>query len=297
MKKNITYTTHGAKHTNPKDNTASYTKMPFNEKNFYKDDEAFASGNGVCYIPDKNDYQYTREDLLAMCANNTAFTEFIYGLLAGETPRELIDSVSFQPHDIERLHLNPFKVENLYLLPQPERGTITDSLLLPSGVEVLSGRIRNITVSIVTQGHVNISWKEENYRLRQDFPDDLVEVIRAGKLGEHPDAEVLENNWYEMIVYVDGKVVHSDVIDMDLNDETPFTAKAFIRDTANDFLKPQKGDIIRITKMDDKNGTDWQAKSMNGAIGYVRLVDSAGQLHGSWGGLAILPEIDHFMKL
>ena len=57
------------------------------------------------------------------------------------------------------------------------------------------------------------------------------------------------------------------------------------------------GDRIKIIHMDDKNGTDRQAQKLNGKEGVVNHIDSIGQLHGTWGGLAVIPEIDEFVKL
>lgn len=39
------------------------------------------------------------------------------------------------------------------------------------------------------------------------------------------------------------------------------------------------------------------SKHYNGKIGKVQMIDSQGQLHGDWGGLAICPEIDTFVVL
>ena len=52
------------------------------------------------------------------------------------------------------------------------------------------------------------------------------------------------------------------------------------------------GQKIRIINMDDNNGQDVQAHEYNGRVGIIRLIDDIGQLHGSWGGLAVNPEID-----
>ena len=52
------------------------------------------------------------------------------------------------------------------------------------------------------------------------------------------------------------------------------------------------GQKIRIIHMDDNNGNDVQAHEYNGKVGIISLVDGIGQLHGSWGGLAVNPEID-----
>lgn len=55
------------------------------------------------------------------------------------------------------------------------------------------------------------------------------------------------------------------------------------------------GDTIRITEVQYhsnlfRDGIDHQAKDLIGKTGIVEHIDSAGNLIGTWGGLAILPE-------
>ncbi|MBQ9652596.1 MAG: DUF4314 domain-containing protein [Bacteroidales bacterium] len=57
------------------------------------------------------------------------------------------------------------------------------------------------------------------------------------------------------------------------------------------------GDTIRITRMADQNGKDWQATRYNGREGVVELIDGIGQLHGTWGGLAVIPGEDEFIVI
>lgn len=57
------------------------------------------------------------------------------------------------------------------------------------------------------------------------------------------------------------------------------------------------GDRIKIVKMDDKDGSDVEARLYNGREGTIEMIDDAGQLHGTWGGLAIVPEIDKVEKV
>ena len=48
------------------------------------------------------------------------------------------------------------------------------------------------------------------------------------------------------------------------------------------------GDKIRIVKMsDDLSGIEYEGRE-----GVIEFIDSMGQLHGTWGGLAIIPEVD-----
>ena len=48
------------------------------------------------------------------------------------------------------------------------------------------------------------------------------------------------------------------------------------------------GDKIRIIKMcDELSGIEYEGRE-----GIIEHIDSMGQLHGTWGGLAIIPEVD-----
>ena len=52
-------------------------------------------------------------------------------------------------------------------------------------------------------------------------------------------------------------------------------------------MEVKVGDKIKIIHMIDEPGYD-------GTIGVVDHIDDAGQLHGSWGGLAVIPDLDEF---
>ena len=52
-------------------------------------------------------------------------------------------------------------------------------------------------------------------------------------------------------------------------------------------MKVKIGDTIRITHMEEE-------PRYSGKIGTVELIDDLGQIHGTWGGCAIIPEIDDF---
>lgn len=49
------------------------------------------------------------------------------------------------------------------------------------------------------------------------------------------------------------------------------------------------GDTIKIVRMDDPY---IPKGSYDGREGTVEHIDDAGQLHGSWGGLAVIPGVD-----
>lgn len=47
------------------------------------------------------------------------------------------------------------------------------------------------------------------------------------------------------------------------------------------------GDKIRVNYMKDE-------PQMTGVEGTVRLIDDMGQIHGTWSGLAIVPDMDEY---
>ena len=62
----------------------------------------------------------------------------------------------------------------------------------------------------------------------------------------------------------------------------------------NNLYAMKPGDKIRILRMDDNGGKDWQATRMNGKICTVRLIDSLGQIHLQESGLALIPGVDEY---
>lgn len=50
-------------------------------------------------------------------------------------------------------------------------------------------------------------------------------------------------------------------------------------------MKPQVGDTIRIIEMQGE-------PQYSGRTGVIRSIDDMGQLHGSFGGLALIPGVD-----
>lgn len=51
--------------------------------------------------------------------------------------------------------------------------------------------------------------------------------------------------------------------------------------------KVKVGDKIRIINM-------YNEPDESGKTGYVTLIDDAGQIHGTWSGLALIPDTDEY---
>lgn len=56
----------------------------------------------------------------------------------------------------------------------------------------------------------------------------------------------------------------------------------------------KKGDKLRIIRMDDNNGTDIQARKMDGRVVTVKFIDGMGQIHLEESGLALIPGVDEY---
>ena len=59
----------------------------------------------------------------------------------------------------------------------------------------------------------------------------------------------------------------------------------------------RSGDKVRIIRMDDNNGKDWQATKMNGVVAVVDFIDSIGQIHLKGYGLALIPGVDDYVEV
>ena len=60
------------------------------------------------------------------------------------------------------------------------------------------------------------------------------------------------------------------------------------------------GDKIRIVNMKYNpsiKGDKEACEAYKGKEGRVTMIDSIGQLHGTWGGLAVIPDEDEFVKI
>jgi len=58
-------------------------------------------------------------------------------------------------------------------------------------------------------------------------------------------------------------------------------------------MQPRVGDKIRIVHMDDR----YISNSYDGKEGYITFIDDEGLLHGTWGGLAVIPDVDEYIIL
>ena len=137
-------------------------------------------------------------------------------------------------------------ITKFWLRPAELRAGITDSLLLGSGVEIISAIVDGkYDVFLRSCGDVRIVWKDQAYRDVSQFPDDLIEVIRRGALSDHPDAYVDMNNWYEVFVYDEhNTLLFSDLEDVDISTMDEKMAREIVVDAYRSALCiPSKSEL------------------------------------------------------
>ena len=69
--------------------------------------------------------------------------------------------------------MNKTDIKDFFFIQEEDRKGVTDSLLLDSGQEILSGTVNGITASVRVCGDVDIDWKGQSYRRPSEFPEDL----------------------------------------------------------------------------------------------------------------------------
>ncbi len=135
-------------------------------------------------------------------------------------------------------------IDSFWVLPEDIRKTITDSLLLSREQKVIEAKFDNgrWTVIVRVDGDVRILWKDQIYKDASQYPDELTEFIRSGKMNDQStwpeNIDVINNNWYEVFIYDrNGDILNSEYCDIELPELTEDEAKAFATETLASFLK------------------------------------------------------------
>ncbi len=78
----------------------------------------------------------------------------------------------------------------------------------------------NKAVSLDVRGEVRVIYKDEVYKDITQFPQELVDIIKAGKLWDNEDVFVDMNNWFEFMLIKDGQTYDGIVCEKNLNEMT-----------------------------------------------------------------------------
>ena len=119
----------------------------------------------------------------------------------------------------------------IYFLEEQRRKGITNSLLLPSGTLIAEIFVNEFNAYIIVHGSVRIIYKDEVYKDISQFPEELVDIIRNGNLGENADTYLDMNNWYELVVLKNEREIYCDVVDIDISTMTETDMQNFLLDS------------------------------------------------------------------
>lgn len=119
-----------------------------------------------------------------------------------------------------------------------------DSLLFDAGDIIATLESSNgVCASIVVRGEIRIAYQDEIYRYPSNYPDKLTQAIKdrtIGQLERDGIVEVLNNNWYEIIVEKNDEHICDDVWEMVLNVVTDDK----LRDEIIDYVETSCPDIL-----------------------------------------------------
>ena len=97
----------------------------------------------------------------------------------------------------------------------------TDSMLFDDETCIASGDVEvngtKVRVDLVVRGYVHVVFKGKDYFKPSEFPIELIEKIKHGKLLVDDDIVLILNNWFEMISYIDRLSDHNGHIKDDLS--------------------------------------------------------------------------------
>lgn len=153
---------------------------------------------------------------------------------------------------------------NLYIKPEELSDVNKDSLLFDSDTTIADYREGKYLLSLMVRGSVKIENTENGdvYTNYQSFPDDLVELIKTGKLDDSEVYYIDMNNWFEWFLdEVEGNVADTiwyDVADIEgmLNKPTPEENETELEVIMKDLFD----DIVSQFK----NGSLEESKNMKG---------------------------------
>lgn len=104
---------------------------------------------------------------------------------------------------------------------------IKDSMQLDSGQVIAKLEVGNYRLKLEVVGDVRVRWNSdpkktweddgsELYKHASQMPDELLRIFSQNRpASDFPNLNVINNNWFEVIVYYKGHIVYSDLDDLE----------------------------------------------------------------------------------
>lgn len=131
----------------------------------------------------------------------------------------------------------------------------TDSLLFQDEtIATLKTKEYQVTVEVI--GDIKVFFRGDCYKSSGNFPDELRKIIKAGKVLEHNEVEIIDNNWFEIDVYErnsndEYELIYDEVFEKDISTMTRDELKQYMINHLKEYLKIE--DEIKITDTSKSN--------------------------------------------
>lgn len=105
---------------------------------------------------------------------------------------------------------------------------------------------KNETICLFVSGEKRIVFNGECYRYVQDYPEELIKIIKSGKIDSSKDVEIHNNNWVELWWTEAGVSVSCDdtVVDGEFGNGTPEEAYKYLIEMSKEIYAPDDKDVI-----------------------------------------------------
>lgn len=124
----------------------------------------------------------------------------------------------------------------------------------------------------------------KDYKSLQKYMDAKNANLTEGDFVDDANADILDSQA--------DKYEEEEKLRKETQEDLPDTA---IEESAKDIIELDQdvkiGDVIKIIHLDGEDN------KYDGKQGIVKAIDDLGQLHGTWGGLAVIPGVDEFEKV
>ena len=114
-------------------------------------------------------------------------------------------------------------------------GMCRDSMLFDSGTQIATYGTDDDYVSLEVCGEVRVFHKNSRYGSASEMPNELLAIL-AGDYWENNEVEVVDNNWFDYVHILEGKVQHNDLVcKTDLSKLSPNDLKQEMEEVLNWF--------------------------------------------------------------
>lgn len=155
------------------------------------------------------------------------------------------------------MDINREKINILEFEVSGDLSQYTDSLLF-DGETIARLKTKEYMVTIEVIGDIKIFFRGYIYKCSAKFPNELRNIIKDGKVLEHSEVEIIDNNWFEIDVYERNKndeyeLIYDEVFEEDISTMNKDKLKKYMFQHLKDYLKIENEIQIMDTSKDEND--------------------------------------------